>query len=344
MGSDPGPPVEALDAPAASCPSGQRLTTLFLDDMERFATDNPDWITTNAAIWQPTNDYAHSGDWALSGGDSGARTDSNEAMTKSVTIPAGVTAVYLRFDHAYGFDDDDDLTDGDQGGYDGGVVEYSTDDGATYTDAGPLLTVNGYDGEVAGFGSPSVDSPLAGRPAFIRESHGYISSLANLTALKGKAVRFRFRIGTDSTVGDLGWAVDDVHVFSCTPPPATGGDGGTATGGGTPPLAAPSGGGTRTDPPLRLADVRLRWCKIRGTGRKLRVRCALRSFTAVRRAAVTIRKGRKAVLSKTLRPSSKGVLSIKPKRKLRRGTYKVTIVIRDASGGKRMLRKTLRVR
>jgi hypothetical protein len=74
------------------------------------------------------------------------------------------------------------------------------------------------------------------------------------------------------------------------------------------------------------------------------VRCTLRRFGAVRRATVTVKKGRKTVARKTVRPSSRGVLSIKPRRALRRGRYKVTIVLRDASGAKRPLKKTMRVR
>jgi hypothetical protein len=41
---------------------------------------------------------------------------------------------------------------------------------------------------------------------------------------------------------------------------------------------------------------------------------------AVRRATITIKKGKKTVLKKSLKPTSKGVLSIKPKRKLKKGT------------------------
>ena len=47
---------------------------------------------------------------------------------------------------------------------------------------------------------------------------------------------------------------------------------------------------------------------------------------------------------KTVRPSAAGVLSFKPSRRLRRGSYKVTIVLRDAAGGRLPLTKTLRVR
>jgi bacillolysin len=338
MSTDPGPPVEALDAPQPSCPTGQQLSTLFFDNMESFATTgDTNWAPFgDSGIWSPIDDYAHSGDVSLAGGDASSQTDSNVAMTRSVAIPATVNSAFLRFDHAYGFDDDDNLSNGDQGGYDGGVVEYSSNGGASYTDLGTLFTVNGYDGPVADFGTPALDSPLAGRQAFIRESHGYISSLANLTSLRGKSLRFRFRIGTDATVGDLGWALDDVRIFACATPPPPGG-GGTPPSGGTPPPPRPPAVAT-------LASAKVKSCKISGKGKKLRVKCTLSKFGAVRRATITIKKGKKTVLKKSLKPTSKGVLSIKPKRKLTKGSYKVSIVIRDAAGKKRTLKKTLKVR
>jgi len=95
---------------------------------------------------------------------------------------------------------------------------------------------------------------------------------------------------------------------------------------------------------VTLKSAKLRSCKISGKGKKLRVKCTLSKFGAVRRATITIKKGKKTVLKKSLKPTSKGVLSVKPKRKLKKGSYKVSIVIRDAAGKKRTLRKTLKVR
>ncbi|BAJ64823.1 M4 family metallopeptidase [Anaerolinea thermophila] len=126
------------------------------------------------------------------------------AMTSSVALPAGSTP-YLHFKHAYGFDDDA------YSAYDGGVVEYSTNNGATWTDAAALFTHNGYNGTIyTGYGNP-----LAGRQAFVRESNGYISSRLNLSSLAGQSVRFRFRIGTDNSVDDYGWFIDDVRIYTC---------------------------------------------------------------------------------------------------------------------------------
>jgi hypothetical protein len=58
-------------------------------------------------------------------------------------------------------------------------------------------------------------NPLTGRQGFVGESNGYISTRVNLSSLAGQSVRFRFRIGTDDTVGDDGWFVDDVRVYTC---------------------------------------------------------------------------------------------------------------------------------
>ena len=55
-------------------------------------------------------------------------------MTRSVAIPAGATTAYLRFDHAYGFEDNGATA------YDGGVLEISTNGGGSFTDIGALLT------------------------------------------------------------------------------------------------------------------------------------------------------------------------------------------------------------
>ena len=104
-----------------------------------------------------------------------------------------------------------------QASYDGGVVEYSLDAGQSWLDVGPLFEAGGYDGAIWGGGG----NPLAGRAAFVGHSHGYGASRANLGALAGRDVRFRFRIGTDRNIAEMGWFIDDIRIYSCVPrPPA----------------------------------------------------------------------------------------------------------------------------
>jgi hypothetical protein len=137
-------------------------------------------------------------------------------MTSAVAIPANA---YLHFNHSFGFEDDPFDS------YDGGVLEYSTSGaGGPWVDAGSLFAgprgANGYTGTI----SNDFDNPLAGRSAFVRESNGYGSSRASLTSLAGQNVMFRWRIGSDSSIDDYGWFLDDLRISTCEPdttPPET---------------------------------------------------------------------------------------------------------------------------
>ena len=365
------PAAPAPEAPV--CASGLVPTDLFSDNLENTASGN--W-TAQTGWHYPQNNlnpyvgfdatYATSGTTNLWGDDPDAAAGTHSiSMTRSIAIPAGSTA-FLRFNHAFGFEDDA------SGAYDGGVLEVSTNNGASYADIGSRLTDVGYNGTL----STVSNNPIEGRNAFVRESNGYQSSRATLSTLGGQSVRFRFTIGRDTSVGDYGWFIDDVRIYTCaaldgdgdgdgvpdasdacptvaaaTPsgcPAPTGGTGGTTggtpggTAGGTP--GGTSGGtpGGTTAATLRQAGIRA--CRLRGTGRRATVRCTLRRFAAVRRATVTLKQGKRTVARKTVRPSRTGVLSIKPGRTLRRGTYKLTVVLRDARGDKRTLNRTLRVR
>ena len=73
---------------------------------------------------------------------------------------------------------------------------------------------NGYKGTIfSGSGNP-----LGGRSGFVSDSHGYISSRLSLNSLAGQSVRFRWRMGLDSSVFDLGWLLDDVQIYTCSTP------------------------------------------------------------------------------------------------------------------------------
>lgn len=117
------------------------------------------------------------------------------------------TDVYLHFRHSFSFET------GGAANYDGGVVEYSTDD-TIWTDLGSLFDAGQDYGAGAletGFGNP-----LSGRNAFVSESHGYVASRYNLASLAGENFQVRFRLGSDeSFAGPLGWAIDDVSLYQC---------------------------------------------------------------------------------------------------------------------------------
>jgi bacillolysin len=200
-------PTKAPAPEARVCNTSRgRVTTLFSDEMENTSSNN--W-TFQSGDWSYENDYATSGENHLYGRDQASKIDSSATKASNVRIPANSTA-YLRFRHAYGFEDGDTASTNS----DGGVLEYSTDNGSTWQDAGPLGIDNGYNGTLAS----GTDNPLAGRQGFVAESNGYISSRVNLSSLavgNDADVRFRFRIGTNGSVGGKGWYVDDVSVYTC---------------------------------------------------------------------------------------------------------------------------------
>jgi hypothetical protein len=193
----PAPGGGAQEAPV--CNPGGVASTLFSDDMENTASGN--WIFggTGGGGWIFDYGYATSGDRDMYAQD--PPTTSNRTSTRSaaVALPNGQTS-FLRFNHSYETEED----------FDGGVVEYSTDAGGTWYDAGPYFTDNGYNRTNTG-------GPLAGRPVFGGQSMGYGSSRLNLTGFSGQSLHFRFRFASDDSVGALGWDIDDVRVYTCGP-------------------------------------------------------------------------------------------------------------------------------
>jgi hypothetical protein len=92
--------------------------------------------------------------------------------------------------------------------FDGGLLEVSSDGGATWreiTDAGGVFVKGGYDGPASAHG---------GRSAWNGSSSGFPlmnEVVVDLGALADRTIRVRWRLKTDTNLGDLGWWVDDVR-------------------------------------------------------------------------------------------------------------------------------------
>jgi Zn-dependent metalloprotease len=198
-------PVSGFNAEAALCPTAGTVPNIaFADDME---TGSAKWTFNNGVYtrWQydsPYGPYAQSGLHSIYADDyPDVITDVSATLTGTV-IPANA---YLHFAQAYGFEYDT------SGYYDGGVLEYSTNGGSTWTDAGSLMQANGYDAKIYA----NWNNPLKGRSAFVGSSHGYISTRLSLATLAGKTVKFRWRMALDSVGYDWGWWVDNVKIYTC---------------------------------------------------------------------------------------------------------------------------------
>ncbi len=203
-------PVNNYNPEAAICPSGGNIgTVVFSDDIESGISN---WTLTHDNSladndWILVSGYASSG--VLSLFSENISTSSDQYAQISVSLPATSDKLFLHFNHVF------ELETGAGNYYGGAVVEYSTNNGANWNDAGGLIV----DGKIyTGIVSTGSQNPLAGRMAFAGLSNGYISTRFNLSAFSDSTLLLRWRLGTDNSSASFGWAVDDVLVYSCQAP------------------------------------------------------------------------------------------------------------------------------
>ena len=91
-------------------------------------------------------------------------------------------------------------------GYDGGMVEISTDGGISWRDLGPYMTQNAYNSSL----DPSTGG-VGNRAAFTGSSGGaFIQTIITLSEFAGATAKIRFRFASDGAVDGEGWYVDDI--------------------------------------------------------------------------------------------------------------------------------------
>lgn len=120
----------------------------------------------------------------------------------SPSILAGAGGTTFTFKHRFRFENT----------FDGGVIEVSTDNGATWNDIGAANLSPTYAAAALVAGSP-----LAGRRAYTGNSAGYpafVTVTGTLGAsFAGMNVRIRFRAASDTGTAATGWDLDDI-VFN----------------------------------------------------------------------------------------------------------------------------------
>lgn len=172
------------------------------------------WTAAGAdadVIWGHTSDAT--GNQAFFAKDAGFPSDTT--FTSPALQARADQPFVVKFKHAY------NLEGASGQWFDGGMIEASTDNGATWADVSTLGVNPGYTGPLY-IGS---DNPLGGRQAFSGKSAGY-PALQTLTLDFGtqfanKTVLIRFRVGTDAAAAEVGWTIDDIEVtgISNTPFP-----------------------------------------------------------------------------------------------------------------------------
>jgi len=190
--------------------AGGRAERLLFDDVDNFSVK---WKRKGG--FDSFQGPATSGTMSYHAEDPGLKNDDTrlaQLFTKKVvTIPDNAGQVRLSFFHIFNFEP----------GFDGGVLELSSDEGETWQDAGPLILVGGYDGTL----SEVSNNPLGTRIAWTsRGTPGVFSQVVvDLSSFAGKRVKLKFMAGFDEAAGVLngytGWFIDDIQVtavmYSC---------------------------------------------------------------------------------------------------------------------------------
>jgi lysyl endopeptidase len=157
--------------------------------------------------WALVTTNPHSGANHYRGLGSSSVSD-QRLISPAVALPAGENPVVLKFWHTPNLE-----ASGTTACFDGGILEVSTNGGATWTQVpNASLLAGGYRGAI----SSSYSNPLAGLQGWCGSS-AYINTIADLSAYAGQTAQFRMRLGTDTSVSAPGWDVDDVMVQSCVP-------------------------------------------------------------------------------------------------------------------------------
>ncbi len=179
----------------SGAPIGPVTSGTWADDLEPSADSG--W--THAAD-QGTDDWALSTASSHSSSHSWMTVDVASLADKSLVAPAkGLSSSsVLTFWHTYDF----------ESGYDGGVLEISTDNGSNWSDLGAAMTAGGYVRTL----STSYQNPIGGRDSWSGAQASFVQVSVNLGSYAGVDRLIRWRAGCDSSVGAGNWHIDDIQI------------------------------------------------------------------------------------------------------------------------------------
>ena len=213
-------------AAPGDCGPGTTANILYQYGFEAGASGWTHSAAVGADSWAIVATNPHSGASHFRGLDPASITD-QRLVSPAVALPTGQNPVVLKFWHAPNLE-----ASGTTACFDGGILEASTNAGATWTQ---VPNANLLVGPYTGLVSASFGNPLANLQAWCNAT-SYINTIADVSSLAGQTAQFRMRLGSDSSVTAAGWDVDDVTVQSCQPTQPTA----TPTATTVPPTATPT--------------------------------------------------------------------------------------------------------
>ena len=216
----------------------------------------PLWVTSNSGVPMPPADTPPNAAFI----DDPAVVSDKRLDSLSFSFFEGC-CVTLTFRHNFNLEASDTNPNL---GFDGGVLELSSDGGNTFQDilaAGGSFLLGGYNRTIA----TDRGSPIAGRRAWSGNSSGFITTVVNVPPIQTFG-KLRWRMASDSQGGNEGWRVDTENVSYCqgagtpcasptfTPTPTA-----TATATATlTPSATPTATATSTSTPSATATATAR--------------------------------------------------------------------------------------
>lgn len=197
--------AQPADAPM-TCPAGSVLRVLFDGEADPVNTfDHVGWQRPTAA----GDRNATSGTSSWYAPDYATAQTLTLKPTSFIALPAGQPS-YLWFQQWR-------LLDYEPGYfYDGGLVRIETPARPDVTQAPVGTWVNGPADRL----SSNYGNAWGGADAFGGDSDGWIASRQDLSEYAGQQVKPHFILSTDSSIGYLGWYLDDIRVYTCDPAPS----------------------------------------------------------------------------------------------------------------------------
>lgn len=163
----------------------------------------PNWTATSTTsnVWTTSGVSVRSAPLAFFTPNAAVTSDQILRTTNPILIPSNPSArTVFSFWHRY-------IT---EAGWDGCVVEISTDGGTTWTDLDPYMSGARYNATLN-----SSPNPLSGRRAFSGNvGASFVQTRIDLSSFAGQSVLIRFRLGSDNLVSATGWYVDDILMTS----------------------------------------------------------------------------------------------------------------------------------
>ena len=205
-------PVYQFSTVAApgDCGIGSVATTVFSDDVENGTNGWTTSVGSGTANWAISTARPYGGTGNAWLAQDPVVVSDQRLVSPTINLPSGQSPLTLQFQS------DQTMEPNTSGGcWDAGLLEISTNGGSTFTQiAGSAMLTDPYNGAIG------ANNPAVGLQGWCGDPQAYLRSVVDLNAYAGQAVKLRFRMTSDTSIGRVphGWYVDNIKVQGCAAP------------------------------------------------------------------------------------------------------------------------------